>query len=110
MTKTKPSTKILKAMEIIGSPERWTKNVEARDEDGYCVDADNQYAVCYCSVGALEKVNGTYGAHYVAKAVSLDTSSSETCIVKFNDSKQTKHKDVMNMFMTAAFLALSEGK
>jgi len=109
MTIIKPSAKILQAMEIIGSPERWTKNTFARDSDGVSTAYYDKNAVCFCSIGALEKVKATFGVkHYVARSVPKESSFSG--IVKYNDASKTKHKDIMNMFMTAAFLALSEGK
>jgi len=109
MTIIKPSEKILQAMEIIGSPERWTKGTFARDSDGVSTVYYSSKAVCFCSIGALEKVKAAYSAkYYIARSLPKDASSSG--IVKYNDAPETKHKDVMNMFMTAAFLALSEGK
>jgi hypothetical protein len=95
-------------MEVIGSPERWTKNTFARDSDGFPTEVKAKDAVCFCSIGAMEKVKGSPNADfYLYKSVqqnSIDT------VVEFNDSPRTKHKHVMNLFMTAAFLALSEGK
>lgn len=109
MTKTKPSTKILQAMEIIGSPERWTKDTFARDSDGEPTTLNSKNAVCFCSVGALDKVKADIKTKNYVNNVVQETHKYEY-VVDFNDSDNTKHKDVMNMFMTAAFLALSEGK
>lgn len=109
---TKPSAKILEAMEIIGSPERWTKNTFARDSDGNGINLRNSDAVCFCSVGALDKVEADIKTkNYVTNAVPIRNKEEHFYgVIDFNDAGRTKHNDVMNMFMTAAFLALSEGK
>jgi len=110
MTKPiKPSVKILQAMEVIGVPERWTKDQFARDSYGNEVGINSKKAVCFCSVGALDKVKASIKAKdYLNKTVVQNGQYSY--LVDFNDQTKTKHKDVMNLFMTAAFLALSEGK
>lgn len=111
MSTTKPSEKILQAMEIIGSPERWTKCTLARDSDGVAINLRDSDAVCFCSIGALDKVKSSATVkHYVSTSVPLTTTYGFAGVIDFNDAPETKHKDVMNMFMTAAFLALSEGK
>lgn len=113
MTKTKPSEKILQAMEIIGDRKRWTKGTFARDSNGVAINLWDSDAVCFCSIGALDKVKSSATVkHYVSTSVPLTTTTTYgfAGVVDFNDAPETKHKGVMNMFMTAAFLALSEGK
>lgn len=110
MSTTKPSEKILQAMEIIGDRKRWTKGTFARDSDGVTINPRDSDAVCFCSIGALDKVKSSATVKdYVFTSVPL-TTYGFAGVVDFNDAPETKHKDVMNMFMTAAFLALSEGK
>lgn len=106
--KTKPSEKILQAMEIIGSPERWTKGASARDSFGRSIPRTDENAACFCAVGALGKAKADYSYMYIV--LNHIAKPKYYSIVYYNDSPKTKHKDVMNMFMTAAFLALSEGK
>ncbi len=109
MSTTKPSAKILQAMEIIGDRKQWTKGQFARDSNGDEVGINSKDAVCFCSVGALDKAKaGVRAKDYVNDVV--EELYTTPFVVDFNDRDQTKHKDVMNMFMTAAFLALSEGK
>ena len=109
MTKTKPSAKILQAMEIIGDRKQWTKGEFARDSKGDEVGINNKSAVCFCSIGALDKAKaGVRAKDYVNDLVEEIYATRH--VADFNDRDQTKHKHVMNMFMTAAFLALSEGK
>lgn len=107
----KPSTKILQAMEIIGSPELWTKNTLARDSDGVSVNYSDKTAVCYCSLGALSKIDAPIMSnYYLSKVIGANTNGGLHLLTRYNDLPKTEHKDVINMFMTAAFLALSEGK
>lgn len=44
------------ARDLIADPERWTQGAYARDEYGEGVDACDETAVCWCSIGALRKV------------------------------------------------------
>ena len=53
----KHSEIIKKAVEIISVPEKWTQNTNARDTDGNRVFADSKSAVCWCALGAIEKVS-----------------------------------------------------
>jgi len=109
---TKPSAKILQAMEVIGDRKLWTKNAIAKDKNDHIVKVNDKDAVCFCSIGALDKVKASYQTKgYLSGAVFHDNYGySLNAIVDYNDAPETKHKDVMNLFMTAAFLALSEGK
>ena len=104
----KTSKVLLKAMDVIATPDKWTKGAFARDTSGDAVGAFSSHAVCFCSLGALKKTGG-YGAglatHYLSQAVPFRNS-----VASFNDAKKTTHADVMEKFMTAYFLAVADGE
>lgn len=104
----KTSKVLLKAMDVIATPDKWTKGHWARDKDDSAVLATNPRAKCWCSLGALNKAlekSSTFAFHaeeYLVEAMGKQ-------VAPFNDSERTNHSDVMEKFMTAAFLALANG-
>jgi hypothetical protein len=55
----KPSEILTAARELISVPERWTQKVLARDECGEVCEPTEDKAVCFCSYGALMKIEGS---------------------------------------------------
>jgi hypothetical protein len=53
MTTTKEI--LIKAREIISDEKNWTQGIEARDKDGNTVAYFNPLAICFCSIGAVER-------------------------------------------------------
>lgn len=52
-----PSQILRKAKALIDTPEKWTQGAFARDAKGRGVETHDVKAVCFCSAGALGKVN-----------------------------------------------------
>lgn len=51
----KTSKVLLKAMDIIATPDKWTKGCFARDINQDSTSADYPDAVCWCALGAIQK-------------------------------------------------------
>ena len=98
------------ARAVIDRPEKWTKHAMARDANRHSVPVSQPDAVRFCSVGALEKtilarngVSGTVDEEariLLTLAVGVLTNSTNS-VVWFNDSRRTKHEDVMQVFDAA---------
>ena len=93
---------LVAARELISEPERWTQGEHARDLNGRRVSPGGPNAVCWCSLGALEKVADGSPPH-VAHAVLQ--YAVRTRVSQFNDG--TDHAAVLAMFDRA--IAYCEG-
>lgn len=104
----KSSKVLLKAMDVIATPDKWTKEAYARNSEGVTVPVFDKEAVCFCSLGALDKTGAmlySKAGTYLIQALPVRKS-----IPEFNDAKKTTHSDVMEKFMTAYFLAVADGE
>lgn len=96
MTPTKLET--LRAVrELLSDPSRWTRGAYARDAEGNYANASGPNAVCWCAVGAFEKVTG-----YKSGAISRSIDSllrlwgfDPTELVERNDGPNNPEMDVM---------------
>lgn len=95
------------AKALIGVPERWTKNKEARDAKGRETSPFSENAVCWCSAGALMRVtpNTSLPVRYRRGAEAmLDSEAPKTRsfsrgpYIAFNDRRTTTHADIMALF------------
>lgn len=109
----------LRAMrEKIGTPERWTKKVSARNVEGHYVNVRNPDAVCWCVSGAHDAVDwprpGVYAAAWEAL---LDAAGKRTnrlgagsaSVTNFNDLDTTRHEDVLALIDEAFEIASAGG-
>lgn len=95
----KTSEALKKAKAIIANPAKWTRAAFARDEEGNSVDPSYEKATCFCSWGALMKIDSVEPFD-VSKALrKLDASSPERGIVYQNDN--TYHDKVMAIWDAA---------
>jgi len=108
---------------LIENPENWTKGEIARNSDGKICAADGRGAVCWCSVGAVDRAwlrseNTDYSVQHQALTL-LDRLSgredTEYCrpVAAFNDSPETTHADVLALFdhaIAEAALLSSQGR
>jgi hypothetical protein len=46
---------------VLSSPDRWTKDNYARDNEGIVADPSSSHAVCWCTLGAGYKAAATLG-------------------------------------------------
>lgn len=45
----------MKIQELLSSPEKWTKGLNAKDKQNNCVSPWSENAVCWCIYGAILK-------------------------------------------------------
>ena len=109
----KPSELLTKAKAVIADPKHWTQGWYAKDAEGQSVGPRKSYAVCWCSLGALDKIaheENTYSTHSTA-AGYLDVAADEcgySGIPDFNDN--SSHEAVMRAWDKAIKLAKEDEK
>ena len=94
------TAEILKAArKLIEKPENWTKGAFARSAKGSRVRPVYKGAVCFCSIGALQKVS--VGGNYTDAINFLRREVPEDCmgVMAFNDSRT--HSEVLDLFSKA---------
>ena len=104
----KPSELLIKAKAVIADPKHWTKGQYARDAKGQASAPCGPDAVCWCSLGALDKVaheEYTYDARFAATRCLFDVSEKYgyNGIVDLNDN--SSHEIVMKAWDAAIKLA-----
>ena len=109
----KPSELLIKAKAVIADPKHWTQGWYAKTAKGQSTEPSAPRAVCWCSVGALEKVayeENTYSTRFGAMWYLLDVSveCGYTGISDFNDN--SSHKVVMKAWDKAIKLAKEDEK
>jgi hypothetical protein len=110
MTGKTPLQILIAARELIADEARWTQNAPARGKSGREVDPNGRHAVCWCLLGAIDRVGGreTFisfsGGHYAIKALCRDGLD----ITAFNDAPATTHPEVLAKLDEA--IASMEGK
>ena len=107
MNKVKNSASaVLKtALNLIASPENWTKGAGARNAHGVPVSVDDSQAVCFCSMGAMDRaieildMDYSVGIYdYLYKNIPTNHTN---LITSYNDAESTTHDDVVNFFKIA---------
>ncbi len=101
----KASEVLRKAKELIGTPERWTQGVSAKNADGWGVESTDSSAVCFCSQGAIRATNAP--SRYAAYRMFRDANGLSG-IVGFNDTEGRTHAEVMAAFDKAIAFAEKE--
>ena len=109
----KPSELLIKAQAVIADPRRWTQDVYAKDAEGQVTKTLSPDAVCWCSLGALEKVAHEENANGACFAATEYLAVvSEECgysgISDFNDN--SSHEVVMKVWDEAIKLAKEDEK
>ncbi len=100
-----------KAADLIEPPGAWTQFARGRDAKGIWEQPRSPKAVCWCIVGALERVDPTEypdeyrhpALKYVAKVVRRANPSH------WNDGINRKQRQVVAALRKAADLARAEG-
>ena len=110
-TSMKPSELLTKAKAVIADPKHWAQGWYAKDAKGQSVGPRKPDAVCWCSLGALEKVayeEDTYKTCLAATGYLFKVSAE--CgyigIPYFNDN--SSHEAVMKAWDKAIKLAKEE--
>ena len=109
----KPSELLVKAKAVIADPKHWTQGWYAKDAEGKSVGPRNPDAVCWCSLGALDKVAHEENANGACLAateylVVVSDECGYSSISDFNDN--LSHEAVMRKWDEAIKLAKEDGK
>src|SRR5688572_12641533 len=96
------------AQELRAHPERWTQGEMARNARGHGLeDGEDETAVCWCSLGLLEReFNGPGGYDRrlrISRIFEALTASIHTA--DWNDASERTAADVADLFDRAAQLA-----
>ena len=108
----KPSELLTKAKAVIADPKHWGQGWYAQNAEGHSVGPAEPDAVCWCSVGALDKAaheEDTYSTRFAA--MKYLTKVSMECgyeVVDFNDN--SSHEAVMRKWDKAIKLAKEDEK
>lgn len=104
----KSSVQVLtEARELLSDEKRWTKGEAARNVWGDVVSPHDEAAVCFCSLGALDKVTGRNSLDYLFAQRMLHKCIPEG-VVNFNDNPLTEHSEIIAAFDQAIVLAKLE--
>lgn len=109
----KPSELLTKAKAVISDPKHWAQGWYAKDAKGQSVGPRKPEAVCWCSLGALEKVayeENAHGARFEATRY-LSRVAAECgygVIPDFNDN--SSHEAVMKVWDETIKLAKEDEK
>ena len=109
----KPSELLTKAKAVIADPKHWVQGQPAKDAKGQSVGPCTPQAVCWCSLGALEKVTheeNTYSTRLMAARylVRVSAECGYTSTHSFNDN--SSHETVMKAWDEAIQLAKEDEK
>jgi hypothetical protein len=70
------------ALRLIAAPERWTREVWARDRAGNEVAAASRAAVCWCAGGAILAANHDLYGGRGALDIPIDSATGEAAMVR----------------------------
>lgn len=105
MDEMTPYEVLTKAQDLIRDPKNWTQGQYARQKYGAPVSPLHKGAVCFCSHGAMIKIQPEATNQRIAARILL-RNCMEFSIADFNDSHT--HAEVMNAFDRARELASQE--
>ena len=89
---------IIDTKQLLSDPERWTKNTSARDVNGNMVAAKDDAARCWCLFGAVRVSTDNFGEAISVSNVLCDyLPDGYMFLTNFNDSRKTKHEDVIGV-------------
>lgn len=82
------------AQELREHPERWTRDADARDEDGRTCGVYDSGAVCWCLLGYLSKIAAPFN-HGIWESFAERAAIPLQYIVSWNDSSTRTVADVI---------------
>lgn len=108
----KASELLRAAGDLLEQPGAWTQGFYARDAKFQQVPPENENAVCWCALGAIEKIGGfgsEFGpaARFIRKAIRFGYREAYT-VVEWNDVDDRTQIEVVNVFRKAEQLALED--
>lgn len=87
----------MKVSELLNTPEKWTQQAMARNEDKYSVGLDSSKAVAWCLYGALLKCYPETDDDFFAAKSRLNYILDISKILDWNDRSDTTYADVMQV-------------
>lgn len=110
MSSSNPVLELLtKAQDLIRDPKNWTQGTYARTKDGTAIQSLDGRAVCFCSLGAINRAstrissNTTVTAKHILSRAARELTGENRGAAYFNDNET--HKKVMAMWDRAKELA-----
>jgi hypothetical protein len=101
---------LVAARELIVEPDRWTKRTLAANEEGVGVDPTSEEAVCWCTVGAIQKAaasaNNPDELEHLAVRAMFNTYIPYYPLGDWNDG--STHELVLSVFDKAIELSNSD--
>jgi hypothetical protein len=118
-----PDPILNRVLELLGTPEQWTKHAHARNADNLDVSPFNPDVECYCIDGALLRASAEAAGKLdeyrkLESDVAIDEASGlsgyhtagcklhdllpHTGYVEFNDDAETTYADVRSVIQKAA--------
>ena len=88
---------LVAAKALISKPENWTQEVCARDAFGMPVASNDGAAICWCSIGAINRVEHS-GKDYNHALTTLESLVPHGSIPSFNDFPDRKHEEILALF------------
>jgi hypothetical protein len=107
---TKPSEALRAARELLSDPKRWTKFSMAKNAKKIDVSPFSDEAVCFCSLGALERVSDCPVTQGDASYKHLKKGANRGWVDTWNDDPDTTHRDIIKGFDLAIALAEEVGQ
>lgn len=92
---------LIKARELLSDPTRWAKGNYAYDKDGVPTWEGGEDAVCFCAMGAINRLADTSAdacESFKALCQALAAMGDNRFIPSFNDDEATTHADILNLF------------
>jgi hypothetical protein len=87
------------ARQLISDPAKWTQGAQSRDKLGHPYAFDTDKAVCWCALGAIERVAGRYSSERFEASTKLRSISPKGLVIDFNDTHT--HAEVLALFDAA---------
>jgi hypothetical protein len=84
---------LIEANALIDTPEKWTQEAYARDVNRYPISCRVDEAVCFCSLGAINRVTLEKHSHMYLPAVIHLEKTMGMQVADFND--RHSHSEVM---------------
>lgn len=84
---------------LLTDPTKWTKGYSARTHKNAYVGSLHPAAICFCTLGALEKTCGKTDGPELFQAINMIRENlpewSGNYVSDFNDALDTNHEDVL---------------
>jgi hypothetical protein len=87
------------ARALIEVPERWTQTYVAVDSTGFPCSPLASEALCWCALGAVERIAGHDGDLHLRVSDLLRAHTPDNSVASFNDSHS--HSEVLALFDAA---------